>query len=219
MEARSAQALAPRASTANAKRVHGMLAGFILIFIAIHFATHFTALGGPQSHAAALDTARVLYQFPLVEVVLVLALAAQVALGLRLLTMIRKRVRKGFWHKVQFLSGAYLAIFIVLHTTAAVSTRLAVGLDTNFYWAAGTLAIAPLKYGFAPYYVLAVTAIVSHLLAAAHFRRSLKWHAPALAIGPLLGIVFVLGYGGALVPFDLPQAYFDYYVTLFGIEP
>ncbi|NVE93594.1 hypothetical protein [Altererythrobacter lutimaris] len=218
MEARTAQAPRSRShSAAAAKRAHGILAGFILIFIVVHFATHFAALGGAQAHAAALDLARPVYQFPLVEIALVMALATQIVLGIRLLTLIRKRVRKGLWHKVQFASGAYLAFFIILHTSAAVITRLFVGLDTNFYWAAGTVVLAPLKYGFTPYYVLAVTAIASHLLAAMHFRRPRPWQVPALAIGPLLGITFVFGYGGAFQPVELPQEYRDYLATFPGV--
>ncbi|WP_299193429.1 hypothetical protein [uncultured Erythrobacter sp.] len=216
MEPKANQARHNPSTHLQAKRAHRTLALFILVFIAVHFATHFAALGGVAAHTEALGLARLIYQFPLIEIALVFALAAQVVLGVTLLRAIRKRARKGLWHRVQFWSGAYLAFFVVMHTAAAVTTRLVIGLDTNFYWAAGTLVLAPLKYGFTPYYVLAVTAIVSHLLAALHFRRARKWHAPALALGPLVGIAFVLGYGGAFEAVELPQTYRDYFAIVPG---
>ncbi|MEL7188273.1 MAG: hypothetical protein AAGK17_01870, partial [Pseudomonadota bacterium] len=145
----------------TAKQAHGRLAIFIGLFIAVHFATHFSALGGIATHSEALGLARYIYQFPLIEAFLLLALAIQVLLGLRLLKTIIRRRKKGFWHNAQFLSGAYLAFFIVNHTGAAVITRLGFGLDTNFYWAAGTLVLDPLRYGFGPYYLLAVASLVT----------------------------------------------------------
>ena len=72
----------------QAKQAHLRVACFLLIFIAVHFATHFVSLGGPDAHTQALGCARLLYQFPVIEIALVLALAAQVLLGLRLLGVI-----------------------------------------------------------------------------------------------------------------------------------
>lgn len=202
----------------QAKQAHRNLAIFILLFLLVHFATHFVSLGGIEAHTQALGVARLFYQFPLVEIALVLALAGQVFLGFKLLRTISKRKRKGMWHWVQFASAAYLAFFIMLHTSAAVGTRLIVGLDTNFYWAAGTLGIDPIKYGFRPYYVLAVTAVFSHVIAALHFRGPQKWQAPALAVGPMFGIAFVLGFGGFFHSIELPQDYLDYYTNFPGVS-
>ncbi len=142
----------------------------------------------------------------------------QILLGFKLLGAIRKRKTKDRWHWLQFLSACYLAYFIILHTAAALITRLYAGLDTNFYWAAGTLVLGPIKYVFAPYYTLAVIAIVSHVLAALHFNGPRSWDAPMLAIGPIVGIAFVLGFGGAFGAIDLPQDYQDYYAFFPGAE-
>lgn len=198
----------------DAKQVHRRLAAFIGLFLAIHFAAHFSAFGGITAHDAVLQWGRAVYQVPLIEAALVLALGAQIALGIALLRRIGKRPRKDFWHKVQFASGCYLTYFILMHTSAALITRLGYGLDTNFYWAAGTLVLNPLRYGFAPYYVLVVAALVAHLLAALHFRSPRRWHKPALAIGPVAGVAIVMAYGGAFYPIELPedhQTYFEYY--------
>lgn len=202
----------------QAKQAHRNLALFILVFVAVHFATHFMSLAGVETHTEAIGIARLFYQFPVIEIALVLALAAQVALGFKLLQTIAKRKRKGFWHWVQFSSAAYLAFFITLHTTAALTTRLVVGLDTNFYWAAGTLGLEPLRYGFTPYYILAVTAVFSHVLAALQFRKPQQWHMAALVLGPLAGISFVLGYGGYLEDVALPLEYLEYYSNFPGVS-
>lgn len=202
----------------QAKQAHARVAIFLLIFIALHFATHFSSLGGVDLHTETLGWARLLYQFPIVEIALVGALAAQVILGIKLLTIIRKRKRKDRWHWVQFVSACYLAYFIVQHTTAALVTRLGYGLDTGFYWAAGTLTLEPIKYYFAVYYTLAVMAIASHLIAALHFRGPRAWHVPTLVLGPIVGIAFVLGYGGALEAIEIPQKYRDYYSMFPGVK-
>ena len=202
----------------QAREAHRTVALFLLIFIGVHFATHFVSLVGVERHTQALGWARLIYQFPLIEIALVVALAVQVVLGIKLLGIVRKRSRKHAWHWVQFISACYLAYFIVQHTAAALITRLGVGLDTNFYWAAGTLALEPIKYAFAPYYVLAVSAIAAHLIAALHFRSSRRWHAPALLLGPIVGSAFVMGYGGAFESLEIPQEYLDYYGAFPGVE-
>jgi len=202
----------------TAKQAHRNLALFIGLFVLIHFSAHLAAPFGIDAQSTALHTGRAIYQFPLIEILLVMALAAQVILGIRLLRQITARKRKGFWHRVQFISGAYLAFFIVLHTSAAVGTRLIASLDTNFYWAAGTLVLTPLKYTFAPYYVLAVTALVSHILAALHFRGPKPWQGPTLALGPLLGIAIVSAYSGAFYSIELPQEHRDYFAIFPGVS-
>ncbi|MEO1220230.1 MAG: hypothetical protein AAFY42_02610 [Pseudomonadota bacterium] len=200
------------------REAHLRVACFLLIFIAVHFATHFISLAGIETHTAALNWARLLYQLPLIEIALVTGFALQIVLGFKLLAAIRKRKVKGRWHWIQFLSACYLAYFIIQHTLAALITRLGIGLDTNFYWIAGTLTIEPIRYYFAVYYTLAVVALACHLVAAMNFRSPRSWHGPALAVGPLIGIAFVVGYGGVLKAVEVPQEYRDYYAIFPGVE-
>ncbi|MEM7702290.1 MAG: hypothetical protein AAF251_10175 [Pseudomonadota bacterium] len=204
-------------SAMQAKEAHQRVSIFLGLFLVIHFATHFSALAGIAAQDMVMQAGRAVYRIPVIEIALVAALAAQVALGIDLLRRIAKRPRKDAWHWAQFGSGCYLAYFVVMHTTAALVTRLGFGLDTNFYWAAGTLAIEPLKYGFAPYYTLAVTALATHLIAALHFRGAKGWHAPALIAGPVAGVSIVAAYGGALFPIELPAAYLEYYSAFPGV--
>lgn len=201
----------------TARQAHQRVALFLGLFLGLHFATHFAALGGLERHASMLDIGRAVYRIPLVEALLVAALALQVALGVTLVRRMARWPQQGGWRKAQKWSGIVLAVFIVLHTSAALGSRWLFGLDTNFYWAAGTLTIAPLKYGFAPYYSAAVISLVTHVLAALHVRRPARWHGPALVLGPLIALAILLAYGGALFAVDLPaahRAYFQMYLDL-----
>ena len=202
----------------QAKLAHQRVAIFLGLFIAVHFATHFSAFAGIAAHDIALQTGRSVYRVPVIEAALVAALAAQVVIGIDLLRRISKRTRKDAWHWAQFASGCYLAYFIVMHTAAALVTRLGFGLDTNFYWAAGTLTLDPIRYTFAPYYTLAVTALGAHQIAAMHFRKARAWHAPTLIIGPLAGIAITMLYGGAFFGVELPATYKDYFSAFPGVE-
>lgn len=202
----------------SAVQAHRTLAAFLLVFIAVHFASHFAAIASIAGQSATRQATGLIYHFPLIEAGLVAGLAAQVALGITLLRRIARRKRKGAWHWLQFASGAYLAIFIVNHTASAVITRLIIGIDTNFYWAAGTLLLAPLKYGFAPYYALAVTGLWSHLIAALHFRRPARWHAFALMLGPIAGCGIVAAYAGIIYPVELPREYLEYFDYYPGVS-
>ena len=207
-----------RLKARQAKLAHQRVATLLALFIMVHFATHLAALGGLATHDWVLQAGRAVYRIPVIEAALVIALALQVVIGVQLLGQIAKRARKDVWHWAQFASGCYLAYFIVMHTGAALVSRLGFGLDTNFYWAAGTLALDPIRYLFAPYYTLAVAALGAHIVAALHFRRPRRWHAPALALGPVLGIVIVLGYGGAFFAVDLPAAHRDFYSAFPGVR-
>ena len=201
----------------TARQAHLRVAVFLGVFLGLHFAAHLAALGGLERHAAMLEIGRAIYRIPLVEALLVAALALQVVLGVTLVRRMARWPQQGGWRKAQKWSGIALAVFIVLHTSAALLSRWLFALDTNFYWAAGTLTIAPLKYGFAPYYTAAIIALVTHVLAALHARRPARWHAPALLLGPLIALPILLAYGGALFPVELPaehQAYFQAYLDL-----
>lgn len=199
----------------TAKQAHRTLAIFLGLFVAIHFTAHLAALDSIAAQKSVLDFGRAIYRTMPIEIALIGAFAVQIVLGTRLLRIIAKRPRKGFWHYAQFTSGVILAVFIIAHSSAAIIARWQFDLDTNFYWAAGSLSVSPLKYGFFPYYFLAVTAFFTHLVAALHFRKARPWQPYALVLGPTAAILMMLGYGGALRTVVLPephQRYFAYYL-------
>ena len=205
-----------RLNARQARQAHRQVAAFLSLFLAVHFATHFAALGGIAAQDLVLQAGRPIYRIPVIEIALVAALAIQVFLGIHLLRRIWHSKTKDAWHWAQFASGCYLAYFIIQHTTAALVSRLGFGLDTNFYWAAGTLTLEPLRYGFAPYYTLVVMALTTHLIAALHFRGAKAWHAPALILGPLAGLVIILAYGAAFYEIELPPAYVEFFSAFPG---
>lgn len=209
--------MARAAAQVRARRAHRRVAAFLGLFLLMHFAAHFAALESRQLQELVLHAGRAVYRIPAVEAALVAGFAAQIALGIVLLRGIAGRKRKDGWHQAQFLSGCYLAAFIVMHTGAALLTRWLAGLDTNFYWPAGTLMLSPLKFGFAPYYALAVIALVTHLVAALHFRHPRRWHVPALAVGPVAAVATILAYSGSLYPVELPGEYLAYFGSLTAV--
>ncbi len=208
------------------KAVHRTLAAILIVFIGTHLAVHLAALGGPDAHIAAQKTVDWVYRSRLVEPVLVLALAAQVVVGYRLLRRRLGEPGKSVWAWVQIVSGGYLVFFLIAHTTAALATRYSVGLETNFYWASGPAILMPLALGFRPYYVLAILAVFSHLAAAMMFRWGSKGLGISLAawgvvaFGGLVSGAIVAALSGALYPIDLPAAYMSYFrgiiESLFG---
>jgi len=198
----------------TAKQVHARLAGFLGLFLVIHFAAHFSALGGINAHSLVLTKGRMLYYQPFIEALLITAFAAQIVLGLVLLKQITRRPRKDIWHALQQISGVYLAIFIAAHSGSALIARSIFELDTNFYWAAGTLVVDPLMWGFLPYYTAAVMALMTHLVCAMHFRRARKWHWPALMLSPFIAGAAIAGDSGALFPVTLPAEHEAYFSAL-----
>lgn len=66
--------------------------------------------------------------------------------------------------------AAYLPFFLVVHVAAVVVGRSALGLDTNFYFAAAGFHVWPFGLFFGPYYFLAVITLFTHLGCAAYWR-------------------------------------------------
>jgi hypothetical protein len=195
-------------------RAHRILAAGLALFILGHLATHLTAVAGPQMHKQVLGATQGLYRNPFVEPVLIVALLTQIVIGGRLLARRWGEADKGFWGWAQLLSGGYLIAFILIHSSAALSTRHVFGMDTDFYWAAATVNLAPFKYGFFPYYALGVISVFTHLAAAVRFGWGERagWAPPALiALGVAVATVILASLGGALYPIDPPPANAAYF--------
>jgi len=195
-------------------KAHRLLAILLGGFLVTHFAVHFSALGGAQQHLTLLKIVQGLYQNPIVEPLLILAIVTQLFLGVKLVGRRWKQPQKGFWSWAQIISGLYLAFFFILHTSAALITRHLVGLETNFYWVAGTLKVAPLQYFFFPYYFLGVLSVFTHFAAAIYFGWPQKGAVIAkllVLLGAVAALIIVSTFGGALYPIDLPTDYTQYY--------
>ncbi len=191
--------------------LHKYVAIVLLIFIVSHLVTHLTAIGGIDNHNTALEMVRPFYRPIFIEVPLIILFAAQIILGLILFARRWPTKDRSGWSWTQLISGAYLMIFIIMHLSAALIARASWGLDTNFYWPAGTLTFGSLIYGFAPYYGLAILAIFGHIAAASHFRGFKKLPYMLLIMAVILGLTIILIFSGALFPIELPDEHLRYF--------
>lgn len=195
-------------------KVHRSLALLLLVFIISHLAIHLTAIGGVNMHIKTLSWAHPLYTNMIMEPILIAAIIMQIIIGFMLLKKRWKQEQKGFWGWVQLSSGAYLGMFLIIHTSAALMTRYIVGLETNFHWAAGTLHIGNLAYYFAPYYFFAIFLIFSHLAAAIHFGMGDKARIISpmiMGAGALVALLIVTTFSGGFYEIQIPTEYQEYF--------
>lgn len=193
-------------------KAHRFLALGLGFFILSHLAIHLSALAGAETHMALLSKFQGIYRNWAVEPLLYIAIITQVIIGGKLVWRRYSQSQKGFWGWAQIISGAYLAMFMIVHGSAALITRHIIGLDTNFYWAAGTLNIDPIRYLFAPYYMLGVMSVFVHLGAAIHF--GWEQHGKRYAfIFPLVGLIvstlIIITFSGGFYEIVLPTEVVD----------
>ena len=200
-------------------KAHRVIAIGLGLFILTHLAVHITAIGGPKLHIATLSKIQPLYRNWVIEPILVLAILAQIIIGGNLVWRRWKSPQKGFWGWTQILSGGYLAFFLLIHSSAALTTRYIVGLETNFYWAAATLNITPLQFFFTPYYTLGILSVFAHLAAAIYFGRGQKSARPSwiiLGVGSAVALIIVASFSGAVYDIKIPQEYVDHFENYMG---
>ena len=198
---------------------HRLLALMLGLFITAHLLGHLAALHSIAAQDAVLETLRRVYRAPWVEPFLLSGFAVQIAIGLRLVWRRMAEKQKSIWSWLQILSGLYLALFVVLHASAAVWARWQYDLDTDFYWPAGTLVLSPLKYGFAPYYFFGIVSVFIHLAAALHFAGVVRWPKILIGAGVLLAIALLAAFSGQLYSIELPESHKDYYRSHPGVDP
>ncbi len=185
----------------------------IALFAFAHIANHLAGLAGVATHLAFMESTRLVYRNPVVEIVLLLCVAFQVGSGLTL-ALRGWRLRRGFVPWLQALSGVYLSFFLLVHVSAILSGRVLLNLDTNFYFAAAGFHVPPYPFFFVPYYFLAVVALFAHLGCAAYWQVQ---HRPGLtrvlviaiptAVAAVVALLIVLLLAGKLQPFEVPAKY------------
>lgn len=198
-------------------QAHRLLAAGLALFILSHLTIHSLAIFGPERHLAVLSAVQGIYRNPIGEPLLIAAILSQIVIGARLLARRWTQPDKGFWGWAQLASGAYLALFLVLHTTAALSTRNILGIDTNFYWAASTLVIEPFKFAFFPYYAFAILSVFTHLAAAVRFGWAERAGiAPGLlvAAGAVVSVLILATFSGGIYKIELPAENVVYFERL-----
>jgi hypothetical protein len=197
------------------RKLH-LAAGLVLaLFVFSHLAIHLTALDGAATHLAMLEFVQKAYRNPIVEPLLIAILLLQIGLGVRLAVTHWGRSRGNIWGRLQIVSGLYLGWFILVHASAAFYTRYGFALETNFYWASGTLIHPITRWIFYPYYTLAILAVFAHgAVAIRRWSRSTTAGGAVLATGAVVTMLIMLAFGGWLYPVGMPDAYRAYYDTL-----
>jgi len=191
------------------RRLHRACAVVVAAYALVHLANHVAGLAGLSVHLAFMAAARRVYRVPAVEAVLLASVAVQMATGLRM-ALVPTPARRSRLSKLQAASGVLLALFLAVHVGAVLAGRAALGLDTNFYFAAAGLHQAPWFLFFAPYYFLGTLALFAHIACAVQRRmgeRSMPVLAGALIGGGALAGSFVASLAGGLYPVDIPAAY------------
>ncbi len=144
---------------------------------------------------------------------MIAAFALQIWLGLRLI--LRRGWPRLFWSRVQVLSGAALAFFLVQHIPAALYTRWAKpDIDTTIYWAAAVVSRWEFGLYFAPYYFVGMSALFWHAAAIAARKPAQKTHAIYVGLlGSIFAFAFVIALAGGIFPLSLPDPYKIYLDT------
>lgn len=122
--------------------LHRTAARIIGAYVAIHIFNHQLAIQSVQAHVAFMDAFCKICRLPLVEVVLLGCAAFQIGSGLYFIKS-RWGQRRGFFERVQALSGRCLAYFLLAHVGAVLFGRAVLNLETNFYYAAAGMHFAP----------------------------------------------------------------------------
>ena len=196
----------------RAKQIHRFTAIILGVFIVSHLFVHLFAIGGINTHLKALDSIQWIYRNPIGETLLVLAIAVQIVTGWKRLKAKKKSPNK--WAKAQVYSGLYLIMFLIIHTGATIFTHNIFGLETDFYWAAGSMNISPIKYFFWPYYFLAITSVFVHLACALHFGWPQKFQALKNIlpiIGAIIALTIILTFTGFFYEVPVTEDVLDYY--------
>jgi hypothetical protein len=173
------------------RKLHAISATVFGAFVGLHLANHLVGLSGAERHVAFMTSARVVYRLPVLELALLVCVAIQIASGLAMV-MRGWRKRRGYVAWLQAASGAYLAVFLLIHVGAVLFGRWVLHLDTDFHFAAAGVRDARSRAFFAPYYFLSIVALFAHAGCAAYWHslnRSRRMRMLVLAVPLSIGAV------------------------------
>jgi hypothetical protein len=195
------------------RKLHGLSALLILVFLCVHVANHLAGVSGIDTHLAFMRSARLVYRSPAVEILLLLAVVFQIYSGIIFVVRGWKQ-RHGFLPWLQAGSGAYLAFFFLNHVGAILYGRTILQLDTNFYFAAAGFYVSPFQFFFAPYYFLGVLALFTHLGCALYWlletkSQTIRIFAVSLSftVGFAISLLIVLSLSGVFHHVQVPPKY------------
>lgn len=195
------------------RKLHGISAIFITLYAIAHLANQLAGIVSIETHIAFMQNFRSLYRTPIIEGILLAAVAFQIVSGLRF-AINGWKTRQGITPWLQTGSGLYLAFFLLNHVGTVLFGRTVLDLDTNFYFVAAGFYAHPFQFFFAPYYFFAVLALLTHLGCALYWqlqsRPSLVQQtliALPMALGFMMGAAIVLMLSGRFYPIEIPPEY------------
>jgi succinate dehydrogenase/fumarate reductase cytochrome b subunit len=194
--------------------LHRASACIIGAYVAVHLFNHLLAIQSVEAHIQFMESFRHVYRNSFVEVLFLACVTFQIGSGVYLIKN-RWRQRRGFFERVQVLSGGYLAYFLLIHVGAVLFGRAALKLDTNFYYAAAGMHVPPFQYFFLPYYFLAIIAFFGHVACAVHWltRESLSepvrnyFGRAVLTAGVATAALIIATFAGVFYDIHVPQEY------------
>ncbi len=195
-------------------RTYHFLSALILgLFLVLHVINHVVGLMGQDQHVAFMDAVRPLYRNAFVEPTLLALFASQIMSGL---TMVVRnwQSRRGAIAWLQAGTGLYLAAFVILHVLAVLSGRIALGLDTDFRFAAAGFHVSNWPWYFWPYYSSALFSLFAHVGCAIYWKTLQRGGHLAqrtlvgmMTIGVVLGLLTSAMLAGLLYPVEIPASY------------
>lgn len=160
-----------RPGSSRLATIHGISAIPLVLFAVLHLTNHLAGLWGGQAHIAFMLRARRVYRYPLLEIALVSCFVFQFATGIVLTWRgIAKGLADDWMKRLQRISGAYLAVFLLSHFSAVSRARYLQHTDTDWVWLTSyNLLTDKWSARLTPYYFLGIVALSLHGACAARF--------------------------------------------------
>jgi succinate dehydrogenase/fumarate reductase cytochrome b subunit len=174
--------------------IHGLSAVPIVLFAALHLTNHLAGLWGGQAHIDFMLWARRIYRYPAIEIALVCCFVFQFATGIVLTWRgIARGLADDWMKRLQRISGAYLAVFLMSHFSAVARERYLRHGDTNWTWLTSyNLLSDQWSARLTPYYFLGIVALSLHAACAVRFVLMAHGTKP-LAANKIFGVLVSFG--------------------------
>jgi hypothetical protein len=144
----------------NLHRISGII---VSLFVIAHLFNHLMAWFGIATHQQILESLRLIYRQPIIEILLISCFFFQIYSGIKLISKLRQKEHLSKYEKIQKWTGIVFGLFITQHIIATISQRILFQFDTNFYFASRVVLQSPWKFYFVPYYFVGIMAFALHV--------------------------------------------------------
>ena len=224
------QSIPAAVSAIDWARVQAISGLCFAVFLVLHLTATVSAVFGEAAFTFVQHAGRRIYQFPLLELGLIVAFVLHLVAAWQLRHLARSAVRSNPRRRLHRHAAIYLLLFVVGHALATRGVSLAGDVDSGFDAVAFSIAWMPAW--FVPYYFFLALAGLYHAWWGSLTALSrLGWKASGRLrfrrgfwLLPLAGLVVVplalARFAGLLGDIGDPMAsdYARYYLTLFGLD-